>query len=66
MDDRDLDLLPRLTIIYRREGPPPPVAPTPGPEPPPVVPEASSLLLLGSALSGLAAYAGLQIRARRG
>jgi hypothetical protein len=47
----------------REEQPPPP--PTPGPETPPVVPEASTLLLLGGALSGLAGYAGLQIRARR-
>jgi hypothetical protein len=39
--------------------------PTPGPETPPVVPEASTLVLLGGALSGLAGYAGLQIRARR-
>ncbi len=35
------------------------------PEAPPVVPEASTLLLLGSALTGLAGYAGLQMRARR-
>ena len=34
-------------------------------EPPPVVPEASTLLLLGSAATGLAGYVGLQIRARR-
>lgn len=32
----------------------------------PVVPEASTLLLLGSAATGLAGYVGLQIRARRG
>jgi hypothetical protein len=32
---------------------------------PPVVPEASTLLLLGSAASGLAAYIGLQVRSRR-
>jgi hypothetical protein len=31
----------------------------------PVIPEASTLLLLGSAASGLIGYAGLQIRARR-
>lgn len=40
-------------------------APPPQPEPPPVVPEPSTLLLLGSAASGLAAYVGLQLRARR-
>jgi len=34
-------------------------------EGPPVVPEASTLLLLGSAATGLAGYVGLQIRARR-
>lgn len=34
-------------------------------EAPPVVPEASTLLLLGSAATGLAGYVGLQIRARR-
>lgn len=34
-------------------------------ETPPVVPEASTLLLLGSAASGMAGYVGLQIRARR-
>jgi hypothetical protein len=33
--------------------------------PPPVVPEASTLLLLGSGAAGLASYAGLQLRARR-
>jgi hypothetical protein len=33
--------------------------------PPPVVPEASTLILMVSAAGGLAAYAGLQIRARR-
>lgn len=32
---------------------------------PPVVPEASTLILLGSAASGLVGYAGLQLRARR-
>lgn len=32
---------------------------------PPVIPEASTLILLGSAASGLAGYVGLQIRARR-
>ena len=42
---------------------PPP--PTPPPPPPPVVPEASSLVLLGSAAAGLAAYGVLQVRARR-
>jgi fimbrial isopeptide formation D2 family protein len=31
----------------------------------PVVPEASTLILLGTAATGLASYAGLQIRARR-
>jgi hypothetical protein len=33
--------------------------------PPPFVPEASTLLLLGSGIAGLAGYAGLQIRSRR-
>lgn len=37
---------------------------TPTPEPPPVVPEASTLLLLGSALATLAGYIALQARAR--
>jgi len=37
----------------------------PGPQPPPVVPEASTLILLGSAASALIGYAGLQWRARR-
>jgi hypothetical protein len=37
----------------------------PPPPPPPVIPEASTLLLMGGALSGLAGYAGLQLRARR-
>jgi hypothetical protein len=42
------------------------VPPEPEPEAaPPFVPEASTLLLLGSAASGLAGYVGLQIRARR-
>jgi hypothetical protein len=39
-------------------GEPPPVTP-------PVVPEASTLVLLGGSATGLAAYIGLQIRARR-
>jgi hypothetical protein len=41
--------------------------PTPpnGNGPPPVIPEASTLLLLGGSATGLAAYVGLQIRARR-
>ena len=39
--------------------------PTDEPEVPPVVPEASTLLLLGGSATGLAAYVGLQIRARR-
>lgn len=48
----------------------PPVVPTlpppgPPPTPPPVIPEASSLVLLGSAVTGLAGYAALQLRARR-
>jgi uncharacterized repeat protein (TIGR01451 family) len=34
-------------------------------ETPPVIPEASTLLLLGSAASGMAGYVGLQIRTRR-
>jgi uncharacterized protein YbdZ (MbtH family) len=33
--------------------------------PPPFVPEASTLLLLGSGIAGLAGYVGLQVRARR-
>ncbi len=37
----------------------------PKPVAPPVVPEASTLILLGGAVSGLAGYVGLQIRARR-
>ena len=44
---------------YPPEEPPPPPAETP------FVPEASTLILLGSAASGLAGYAGLQWRARR-
>ena len=44
------------------EEPEPTVEPTP---PPAVVPEASTLVLLGSSAAGLAAYVGLQIRARR-
>lgn len=39
--------------------------PTDEPTAPPVVPEASTLLLLGGSATGLAAYVGLQIRARR-
>ncbi len=38
---------------------------TPGPQPLPVVPEASTLVLWGSAASALIGYAGLQLRARR-
>jgi hypothetical protein len=44
------------------------MAPPPPPPPPteaPFVPEASTLVLLGSAASGLAGYVGLQWRARR-
>lgn len=37
----------------------------PPPDTPPVVPEASTLVLLGASATGLAAYVGLQIRARR-
>ena len=40
--------------------------PVPGGEAPPVVPEASTLILLGSAALGLSGYVGLQIRLRRG
>jgi uncharacterized protein YbdZ (MbtH family) len=43
----------------------PPPTPAPAPQAPPVVPEASTLILLGGAISGLAGYAGLQLRARR-
>jgi hypothetical protein len=42
-----------------------PPQPTPPPTPPPVVPEASTLILLGSGLAGVAGYVGLQFRARR-
>jgi uncharacterized protein YbdZ (MbtH family) len=46
--------------------PTPTPIPTVAPQaPPPVVPEASTLILLGGAISGLAGYAGLQLRARR-
>jgi hypothetical protein len=38
--------------------------PTATPAPPPVVPEGSTLLLVGSALVGLAGYVALQARAR--
>jgi hypothetical protein len=42
------------------------VTPSPTTPPPvPVVPEASSLILLGSSAAGLAAYVGLQVRSRR-
>jgi hypothetical protein len=40
-------------------------SPTVEPVPPPVIPEASTLVLLGTAASGLAGYIGLHIRARR-
>jgi hypothetical protein len=44
----------------------PTVLPTEPPiPPPPVVPEGSTLLLAGGAASGLAAYVGVQLRARR-
>jgi hypothetical protein len=45
--------------------PTPSPTPTTEPVPPPVIPEASTLVLLGGAASGLAGYVGLQIRARR-
>ena len=45
--------------------PPEPTPVPPEPETPPVVPEPSTLVLLGGAISALAAYAGLQLRARR-
>ena len=45
--------------------PPVPTATPVQPDSPPVVPEASTLILLGSAISGLATYIGLQHKARR-
>jgi len=53
---------PRPTLTPSPAVPP---APTQGPPATPVVPEPSTLLLLGSAATGLAAYAGLQLRSRR-
>jgi hypothetical protein len=44
---------------------PPPTPTPPPPPPPPVVPEASTLLLLGTSATTLAGYAALQWRARR-
>jgi hypothetical protein len=44
---------------------PTPTEPTPTPPAPPVVPEASTLLLLGSSATALAGYTALQWRARR-
>lgn len=66
-------LTPRPTILPPPRPtltPSPTVPPTPTHSPPPapatpVVPEPSTLLLLGSAATGLAAYAGLQLRSRR-
>jgi hypothetical protein len=51
----------RIDIPICEEPPPPP----PPPPETPFVPEASTLLLLGSGITGLAGYAGLQWRARR-
>ena len=56
----DPALLPRLTVVYE----PRQALPTPTPEPFPVVPEPSTLLLLGSAVSTLAIYAGWQRKTR--
>jgi hypothetical protein len=42
-----------------------PPGPTVEPTEPPVIPEASTLVLLGGSAASLAAYVGLQIRARR-
>ena len=44
---------------------PEPTKPTPEPVPPPVVPEASTLVLLGTSATTLAGYVALQWRARR-
>jgi hypothetical protein len=52
-----------MSIAWAQEEP---TVPTIEPTPPPVIPEASSLVLFGSAATGVAAYVGLQIRARRG
>lgn len=54
-------------LTLERVAPESPIPPEPEvpAAPPPFVPEASTLILLGSAASGLAGYVGLQIRARR-
>ncbi len=57
LNEGDPGLLPRLTITYRPFQPPA--------ETPPVVPEASTLLLLGGAVSTLSLYIGRQLHARR-
>jgi hypothetical protein len=54
----------KFQIIVPPE-PPPPEPPPPPPPETPFVPEASTLILLGSGVSGLAGYVGLQWRARR-
>jgi hypothetical protein len=55
----------KFQIIVPPEPPPEPPPPPPPPAEAPFVPEASTLILLGSGVSGLAGYVGLQWRARR-
>ena len=58
----DVPPIPTATVVPSPMPPKPPTPYTPGP---PVVPEASTLLLLGSSAAALAGYAALQWRARR-